>query len=50
MYVAFYLENGEIPSIVGKYWSAADAADAIAAKEQTVTPVNPYWMWIEEQS
>lgn len=48
MFVAFYLENEEIPSIIGKYRDRADAADAIAAKLEVTGNVNPYWVWIEE--
>lgn len=49
MFTAIYLENGDLPSIIGKYKTAADAADAIEAKAQTTKNVNPYWMWVEEE-
>lgn len=50
MFEAWYLENGEIPVLVGKYGTRADAAAALAAKEQIIVKVvNPYWVWIEEK-
>lgn len=48
MYVAFYRENGELSSMIGKYKTVEDAADAIEAKTEPLKDVNPYWVWIEE--
>jgi hypothetical protein len=49
MFTAYYQENEDLPSMIGKYRLEQDAADAAAVKEQTLPQrVNPYWIWIEE--
>ena len=49
MFEAWYQENQELPTMIGKYRDRESATDACTAHEQTlVSRINPYWHWIEE--